>query len=370
MTRGKNQRFGEPIECGLLPLEIITNHNLSPNDKIIYSILLSMQGDDGVMIKNSKLMTLLSVTQPMISGGLKRLKNEGLIDIKLLGNIRTIHTRKPVKKGINKLLVEGKSLFLVKPYIRKYLRIYSFINTFPKGNESPLQGAKGIGENELITFWNKLNFTQKHTRQSTQTYKQAKKYLSMLEKGKLSKFKFDQAWVKQNKFRKTIFSKKWSRQAIKNALSNIALLYDPAYWPKKKTITTTLVTVIYNPAKQTSLFLQYAKSPPPMLKDINERRMVAMAPWTLKKIISPLAKEIKHETGKDYSVELLKAANSVGVYWDNGAKNIFESQEELIREYFDFANGEYRSGLLSGKVGALQENGFLMKRFKSQVLKH
>ena len=260
------------INFTLLPIEILLDDRLPPRTKLIYSLILATDRcDDGSFLDNDYLCSILNVNQKTISTAYTLLEELGLITVK--------HGR--IKRYVSAnyrigMTVEPSRKLLVKPS-RKSLgslkNIETKINTSSsKKLDSDFEKPKSLVKtNPFIDHWNNQSFTRKHKQKqkNTQTVKKIIKHLRFLKKGTFSKYTFDEKWIETNRISKALLNKSWSDTSIKNAITRLAQLFDPAYWPQNKNnLPQDLATLIYNPHTRKSLFLQFNKEPPKLLDSI------------------------------------------------------------------------------------------------------
>lgn len=125
----------------------------------------------------------------------------------------------------------------------------------------------------LIEYWNGLKNTRKHIKPDKQVYKDAVHRLNLLATGRLDKFKFDDTWLKRCDIPPRYLIRKWSDKRVKEVMDMLNCLFTEGYWPEnKKFLPRGLSELIYNPRKQSSMFLYVASNGVKELHEIADKR--------------------------------------------------------------------------------------------------
>lgn len=215
------------------------------------------------------------------SGGGYLILEEKITDITFIQNELAKLDDKNTKHTLNSRFHNKKDVQAVNGITslsdsQPYSNIGIIVNrniTLSKDNEaiSDLsESCRNNPKNDLIEYWNNLDFVTKHKNTNTKTYKKTSMLLKQLQKGLIDKKNsINPEFIHKNSISRDILDKKFSIDEIKEGLLRLSYFFDTQYWPiDKSKLPRSLCDLIYNPRQGSSWFLKVMMLEPKKIKEV------------------------------------------------------------------------------------------------------
>lgn len=142
-----------------IPIEILTDDNLSDKEKIIYAIIIYLSKENQYcFLTNKTISELFNISVTQVSKLVNSLKDKNYINIKLIykENSKQVEMRKLIPIGKNKdtYLAKVKSLSNKNsiPLLKKSLRIINIYNKYGNGEKKNKRMQPNFEERDYTGF--------------------------------------------------------------------------------------------------------------------------------------------------------------------------------------------------------------------------
>lgn len=337
------------IQYVVMPIGVYTNQNLSATAKLLFPLISMLEDPEkGCYARNDFFAEALNKSLPSVTRAIKNLIDEGLVitegpsnekrKLRINPDAQSKLIRPPNQKrlGNNNILDYNISLSKDKESMissKSKSRKYKFIRS---------KEIKQPKRSRLITYWNRKEGCQTHSKPDSKTYINAAKMLRQLKSGSFYKGKiFDKKWLEAHK---DLVHKSWTDKELKLAIDSVALFHKDGYWPAEKSkIPRSLKDLIYNPISKKSLLISAYRKPPGLLSD-QMRLPNEINPKVTDKLIAILYDgEVKDSNlSREDLSKTINAANEIINYHDWIDLEVCEKQPFLKRHFrnndFDLVN--------------------------------